>query len=281
MTLDRTDALAALRRSSLVRDDTGPSRVYRDKEGNTYASVTSILSATANKSGLEGWAKRQDFIYGAGAAEQDRNTAATRGNQTHNQAEFLLKTTNKVARAVCNKRGGLKLDPYGLPHIPTPIFKWAMGRTLPNIPAVSLSAKGYARGLVDWIAEHVTQCHASEFSIYHPAGFAGTADALLSVSPELLEECGAPQSLIGAPLVIDFKTSANRRSEAMLADYRLQLGAYSLGLTHLTGLKIQGAFIVVARRVGSVDLTFMDDTALAQAEDGYLERCRQYYEQIG
>jgi hypothetical protein len=49
----------------------------------------------------------------------------------------------------------------------------------------------------------------------------------------------------------------------------------------LTGLKIQGAFIVVARRVGSVDLTFMDDTALAQAEDGYLERCRQYYEQIG
>jgi hypothetical protein len=153
-----------------------------------------------------------------------------------------------------------------------------MGRTLPNIPAVSLSAKGYARCLVDWIAQHVTQCHASEFSIYHPAGFAGTADALLSVSSELLKEYNAPRSLAGAPLIIDFKTSASRRSEAMLADYRLQLGAYSLGLTHLTGLKIQGAFIVVARRVGSVDLTFMDDTALAQAEDGYLERCRLFYE---
>jgi len=280
VTLDRTDALAALRRSTLVRDDSGPSRVYRDKAGNTYASVTSILSATADKSGLEGWAKRQDFLYGTGAAIQDRNTAATRGNQTHNQAEFLLKTTNKVARAVCNKRGGLKLDPYGLPHIPTPVFKWAMGRTLPNIPPVSLSAKGYARCLVDWIAQHVTQCHASEFSIYHPAGFAGTADALLSVSSELLEEYDAPRSLAGAPLIIDFKTSANRRSEAMLADYRLQLGAYSLGLTHLTGLRIQGAFIVVARRAGPVDLTFMDDTALAEAEDGYLERCKIFYEAL-
>jgi hypothetical protein len=155
-----------------------------------------------------------------------------------------------------------------------------MGKTLPSIPPVSFSAKGYARGLVNWIAEHVTQCHASEFSIYHPAGFAGTADALLSVSPELLDRFDAPRSLAGAPLIIDFKTSANRRTEAMLADYRLQLGAYSLGLTHLTGLKIQGAFIVVARRTGPVDLTFMDDTALAQAEDGYLERCRQFYERM-
>jgi hypothetical protein len=32
MPLDSTNALAALRRSALVRDDTGPSRVYRDAE---------------------------------------------------------------------------------------------------------------------------------------------------------------------------------------------------------------------------------------------------------
>jgi hypothetical protein len=29
---DRTDAIAALRRSTLVRDDSGPQRIYRDAE---------------------------------------------------------------------------------------------------------------------------------------------------------------------------------------------------------------------------------------------------------
>ena len=278
--LDRTNALAALRRSALVRDDSGPQRIYRDAAGTIYFSVTTILSATADKSALEGWAKRQDAIYGAGAAEQDRNTAATRGTQAHNQAEFLLKTTNKVARAVANKRGSLRLDPYGLPHIPTPVFKWAMGRTLPGVPPVSLSAKGYAKSLLGWITENVTQCHASEFSIHHPAGFAGTADALLSIAPEHLNHHGAHSSLHGAPLLIDFKTSANRRSPEMLADYTLQLGAYSLGLEHLTDIQVPGALIVVARRVGPPDVTFIDRDQLVLAQDGYLARCRQFFESI-
>jgi hypothetical protein len=281
MTPDRTNALAALRRSALVRDDTGPQRIYRDAYGAIYYSVTSILSATADKSGLEGWARRQNAIYGPGAAEQDRTTAATRGTQAHNQAEFLLKTTNKVARAVANKRGSLRLDSHGLPHIPTPVFKWAMGRTLPGVPPVSLSAKGYAKSLLGWITENVTQCHASEFSIHHPAGFAGTADALLSLSPEHLQEHGAHSSLHGAPILIDFKTSANRRSPEMLADYTLQLGAYSLGLDHLTGIQVPGALIVVARRVGPPDLTFINRDQLVLAQDGYLARCRQFFEQIG
>jgi hypothetical protein len=280
MPLDSTNALAALRRSALVRDDTGPSRVYRDKAGNIYHSVTSILSATADKSGLLNWAKRQDAIYGTGAAEQDRNTAATRGTQAHSQAEYMLKTANKVARNVANKRGSLRIDPHGLPHIPTPVFQWALARTLPQVPPVSLSAKGYARGLTNWIASNVTQCHACEFSIYHPAGFAGTADALLSVAPETLETHHAPTSLAGAPLICDWKTSANRRSPEMLADYTLQLGAYSLGLEHLTGIQAAGAFIVVARRVGPPDITFVDQDALVRAQDGYLARCRTFYEAI-
>ena len=277
---DRTNALAALRRSALVRDDSGESRVYRDPVGNIFYSVTSILAATKDSSALESWAKRQDFIYGPGAAEQDRNTAATRGTQTHSQAELLLKTTNKIARATANKRGALRIDAHGLPHIPSPVFRWALARTLPNLPPVSLSAKGYARSLTGWIAENVTQCHACEFSIYHPAGFAGTADALLSVAPETLESHGETPTLAHSPWIIDFKTSANRRSEAMLHDYRLQLGAYSLGLEHLTSIRAAGAFIVVARRVGPPDVTYMNRDELTWAEDGYLARCRQFCEAL-
>jgi hypothetical protein len=280
MSQDRTNALAALRRSALVRDDTGPQRIYRDACGAIYYSVTSILSATADKSGLEGWARRQNAIYGPGAAEQDRTTAATRGTQAHSQAEYLLKTANKVARATANKRNAIHIDPHGLPHIPSAVFRWALARTLPNVPPVSLSAKGYAKSLLGWITENVTQCHASEFSIHHPAGFAGTADALLSLSPEHLQEHGAHSSLHGAPILIDFKTSANRRSPEMLADYTLQLGAYSLGLDHLTGIQVPGALIVVARRVGPPDLTFINHDQLLRAQAGYLDRCQQFFKQL-
>jgi hypothetical protein len=278
--VDRTNALAALRRSQLVRDDSGESRVYRDSAGTIYYSVTSILSATKDASGLESWARRQDFIYGPGAAIQDRDTAAHRGTEAHSQAEFLLKTTNKIARATANKRNAIHIDPHGLPHIPTPVFRWAMGRTLPNIPPISFSAKGYGRSLTGWIAANVTQCHACEFSIYHPAGFAGTADALISVSGETLESHGETPDLRGAPWIADFKTSANRRNEAMLHDYRLQLGAYSLGLQHLTGVSPAGGLIIVARRAGPPDVTLLRKDDLVRAEDGYLERCRQFYEAI-
>jgi hypothetical protein len=280
VTLDRTDALAALRRSALVRDDSGASRIYRDKAGNIYHSVTSILSATADKSGLEGWAKRQEFLYGPGAAEQDRTVAATRGTQAHSQAEYILKTANKVARSVANKRGSLRTDSHGLPHIPTPIFRWALAQALPSVPAVSLSAKGFARSLTTWIANNVTQCHACEFSIHHPAGFAGTADALLSVAQKTLEQYGADPALAGSPLVADWKTSNTKRSPEMMADYCLQAGAYSLGLEHLTGIQPAGAFIVVARRIGEPNVTFINRDQLVRAQDGYLERCRIFYEAI-
>ena len=277
---DHTDALASLRRSQLTRDDTGPSRIYRDAAGTIYHSVTSILSATADKSGLEGWARRQDHIYGPGAAIQDRNVAATRGNQAHSQAEFLLKLANKLARSTANKKGSLRIDAHGLPHIPTAIFGWALAQALPSVPPVSFSAKGFARSLITWIGANVNQCHAVEFSIHHPAGFAGTADGLISVSPETLERHGADPALAGSPFIADWKTSASKRSPAMMADYCLQCGAYSLGLEHLTGIRPAGAFIVVARRIGEANVTFMSQDELVRAQQGYLERVSLFYEQL-
>ena len=44
---DRQNLLAELRHSSLVRDDSGKHRVYRDEEEREYHSVTSILKQTA------------------------------------------------------------------------------------------------------------------------------------------------------------------------------------------------------------------------------------------
>jgi hypothetical protein len=254
--------------------------VYRDKVGNVYHSVTSILSATADKSGLDNWIAFTDRIYGPGAATQDRNVAATRGTQAHNQAEFLLKLANKLARAAANKNGSLTWDDSGLARIPTPVFRWGLGKAAAKLPPVTWSASGYARGLTAWIVENVTQCHACEFSTHHPAGFAGTADGLISVSPKTLERHGADPALAGAPFIADWKTSASKRSPAMMADYKLQCGAYALGLEYLTGIKPAGAFIVVARRIGPPNVTFMSQDELVRAQDGYLLRCSLFYEQL-
>lgn len=280
MTSTTQDALAALRRSALVRDDSGPSRVYRDKAGTLYHSVTSILSATADKSGLDNWIAFTDRIYGLGAATQDRNVAATRGNQAHSQAEFLLKLANKLARSTANKNGSLTWDASGLARIPTPVFRWGLGKAAAKLPQVSWSASGYARSLTAWIVSNVTQAYAVEFSTHHPAGFAGTADGLISVSPETLERHGADPALAGAPFIADWKTSASKRSPAMMADYCLQAGAYALGLEHLTGIRPAGAFIVVARRIGEPNVTFMCRAQLDKAQQGYLERVSLFYEQL-
>ena len=43
---DRQNLLAGLRHSSLVRDDSGKHRGYRDEEEREYHSVTSILKHT-------------------------------------------------------------------------------------------------------------------------------------------------------------------------------------------------------------------------------------------
>ena len=306
MTSNTQDALAALRRSALVRDDSGPSRVYRDKERNVYHSVTSILSATADKSGLDNWIAFTDRIYGPGAAIQDRNVAATRGTQAHNQAEFLLKLANKLARGAANKSGSLTWDEHGLARIPTPVFRWGLDKAAAKMPPVSWSASGYARSLTAWIVSNVTQCHAIEFAVLLPygqldsltkeitpfnalerkqsplppgtVGFAGTADGLISVSPETLERHGADPALAGTPFIADWKTSASKRSPAMMADYCLQAGAYALGLEHLTGIRPAGAFIVVARRIGPPNVTFLCRAALDKAQAGYLERVRTFYE---
>lgn len=271
------DALAALRRSALVRDDSGPTRVYRDKAGTIYHSVTSILSATADKSGLDNWIAFTDRIYGPGAAIQDRNVAATRGTQAHNQAEFLLKLANKLARAAANKNNSLTWDEHGLARIPTPVFRWGLDKASAKMPPVTWSASGYARSLTAWIVENVTQAYAVEFSTHHPAGFAGTADGLISVSPETLERHGADPALAGAPFIADWKTSASKRSPAMMADYCLQAGAYALGLEHLTGIRPAGAFIVVARRIGPPNVTYINRAELDKAQQGYLERVSLFY----
>jgi hypothetical protein len=260
MPTNAQDALASLRKWKLERDDTGPHRVYRDSRGNVYASVTHILSETSDKTGLVRWEQR----LGPVEAQNQRQVAATRGNLAHSQAEYLLKTASALARNCANRKGSIKFDDQGLAHIPTPITRWALEKVHKNLPPVGWSAAGYARSLAHWITQHVTAIHAAEFSIHHPAGFAGTCDGLLDLKG--LGLC-----------VVDWKTSAAKKTLTPGHTYVHQLGAYSLGLQHLTGLRPQGGAVVLARRCGTPDVYTLNQDELVQAEDAYLARVQKYY----
>jgi hypothetical protein len=237
-----------------------------------YHSVTRILKETSDTTGLERWAAR----LGEVEATCQRNVAANRGNMTHNQAEYLLKTSMQLARSTANKRNSIRWDEQGLARIPTPITQWALKRVRPNVPPVGFSAKGYARSLSDWIADNVTEIFASEFSIHHPAGFAGTCDALIGLKNNEL-------------VLADWKTSVGRKTKTDENDaerlppghsYIDQCGAYSLGLKHLTGLKPTGAAVVLARRCGKPNVHYMSLSELEEAEQSFLERCHRYFENL-
>jgi hypothetical protein len=269
MASNTQDTLASLRRWRLEQDNSGPYRVYRDTKGTVYHSVTHILKETSDTSGLERWQAR----LGPTEATQQRNIAATRGNLAHSQAEYLLKTSMQLARSTANKRNSIHWDDQGLARIPVPITQWALNKVRPNVPRVGWSASGYARSLSDWITENVTEIFASEFSIHHPAGFAGTADALIGLKNNEL-------------VIADWKTSVGRKTHIDTDglerlppghSYIDQCGAYSLGLKHLTGLKPTGAAIILARRCGAPNIHYMSAAEIKEAEDSFMNRVEQYF----
>jgi hypothetical protein len=156
-----------------------------------------------------------------------------------------------------------------LARIPAPITQWALKKVHENLPQVGWSAAGYARGLAGWITENVTEIFASEFSIHHPAGFAGTADALVTLKGH------------NGIMICDWKTSNTNKLPYMNSDHQYvhQLGAYSLGLQNLTSLRVDGGAVVLARRTGEPDVYTLSQAELVHAECSYLARVEQYKEQ--
>jgi ATP-dependent exoDNAse (exonuclease V) beta subunit len=248
-----------------VRDDESDpgGRIYRDEQGEVYHSVTRILKETSeSKHVLEAWMKR----LGEELAGQERDQAAERGTRTHNAAEYVLKTAKKLSERAARSRGVWLPRDDGLYRVPAPLTQWAIRKAIPSAPKVGLSARGYKRSLLSWIGENVTCIHAIEFGINHPLGFAGTCDGLVDINGKLS--------------LVDWKTSFRKRSPEMLIDYRDQLGAYSLGLKHILGLQVQGAAVVVARRVGSAQVELLTREQLDQAEDRYQDRVMRYWEAL-
>jgi len=262
------DKLAGLRQKYLERDDESDpgGRIYRDKcTGEIFHSCTRILSATmpeTQKKALERWQQQPGAI-------QTRDQAAYRGTATHDHAEYILKTAQRLARSAANKRNVWKVGEDGLYRAPKAITKWALEKAIQGAPSVAWSASGYARGLRGWILDHVTAIHSVEFFGHHPAGFAGACDALIDVD--------------GVLSITDWKTtgkSIHASNESQLSQYRDQAGAYALMLKHLTGIQAAGGAVVVARRSGSPTVELLDLEQLQSASERFLGRCERYFDAL-
>ena len=261
------NALAGLRRWQLERDDESDpgGRIYKDSAGTIYHSVTRILSATApeqQQEALRKWLERPN-------SEGDRALAAERGTLMHSHAEYLLKTANKLVRNTANRRGLWRTGTDGLERAPKAITAWGLEKAIQGAPSPSWSASGYARGLRHWIAQNITAIHAVEFSVHSQHGFAGSADGLLDIA--------------GTLSVVDWKStkkSAHACMDTVLEGYRCQAAAYVLGLKERTGIEVDQAAIVLARRTGAPSVTLVRGQELRDAEQRFLERCSRYFSDI-
>ena len=265
VSISTQDRLAALRRSGLVRDDESDpgGRIYKDPgTGEIFHSVTRILGATAppkQQQALERWLALPH-------APMERDTAARRGTAAHSGAEYLLKTANRLTRNTANRRNAWRTTADGLERAPTAITRWALGKTHGQVPAMPWGFAGYGRGLNDWIVNNVDAIHAIEFAVRSKHGFAGTADALLEI-----------QGMAG-PCIVDWKTTQRPDCpDYALAQYKAQMGAYSIGLRELTGVKAAGACVVVARKSGPAIVKQLDRAELDAAESEFIARCGRYF----
>ena len=268
------DKLQFVMGNRLQRFD-GKYRVYVDRYGRIYHSVTRIIGETSDKSGLENWYR----LMGNERATQIKELAATRGTRTHDQAEYMLKTAQKIGRYAAKKRRVLRTHDSGLIEIPTNLTRWALEETFHSLPRMRAYFRPYAVPLTEWIRDHVTQIYACELSIHYrfpsptPArvfgkpfdGFAGTMDGVLSIDGS-------------GPLIVDWKTSDKPLSECpdKAAKYIDQLGAYWLGFRRATGVEPQGGAIVSARRLAEPEVIMLTRDEIERAAERFMSRCELY-----
>ena len=263
---ERQDLLAGLRNWSLERDDSGPYRIYRDEEGKEYYSVTTILSNTvpeAKKRSLEKWKARP-------GSDIDLEIACNRGTISHEHCEYVLKVASKINRNICNSRNCWKVYKDGLARGPKAILTKSIQTARERSSQVSWTARGYAKNLANWLEENVAAIHASEFSVYHPDGFAGQADALIDYGPKPGNIC-----------IVDFKTSGSKKPkpDEWLQDYLDQLSAYAYALEENASIRPTMGVVVIARENG-VQVREVSQLELLGGKCRFKERLDQFKEML-
>ena len=186
----------------------------------------------------------------------ERDTAARRGTAAHSGAEYLLKTANRLTRNTANRRNAWRTTAEGwsvrLQRSPAGLWGRRMHRSQRCPGALLATVAALMTGSLTTSTPSTRLFSSSSPSSIKEGhgGFAGTADALLEI-----------QGMAG-PCIVDWKTTQRPDCpDYALAQYKLQMSAYSIGVEELTGLRPAGACIVVTRKSGPA----LDPSAFSRA----------------
>ncbi len=137
---------------------------------------------------------------------------------------------------------------------------------------------GYWRNIRPWLETHLVSALAIEGSTWHPAGYAGTFDAVAHLAYAAPDSPYSAHQAAEMVTLVDWKTSARPRTADLLLDYFDQLGAYSASILHTYGVQVDRGVLVIARPSGSTpDVYELTPDALAIHRARFFQRLNDYH----
>jgi hypothetical protein len=212
----------------------GDRRCYSTPDGGIYPGVTTVLGATKNekdKAGLDRW----KMSVGEEEAARICKAATDRGTAMHARIEHLL-APNQVD-----------------------------GKDL-QIALANESANAFFDSMGHVLAD-VTDPLLIEGTVWHPSGFAGSADALAYYQGELT--------------LMDWKTASKPKRKEWIEDYRCQAAAYCAGMNRVyqsDGLRLGRAAIAIALDGKPAQVFLMEAEELCKYWKMFQARLARYQE---
>lgn len=210
-------------------------RYYNVGEGKKYPSVTTILGAMTDKSGLDKWRKR------VGDEEADRISkfSANRGTVMHQLNEYFLGSTKETVRERL-----LEAQQLIIP------FAEENGFTEEE---VTVGRKLFFNFYNNDCFGRIAKVVSIEDTLYSPVmgGYAGRVDIIYENDKAHL-------------IVLDFKSSKKPKKEEWIENYKMQIAAYSLAYWEMNGVKPSGGEIWISNETDAFpqifEMTFEDIT---------------------
>lgn len=210
-------------------------RYYNIGEGKKYPSVTTILGAMTDKSGLDKWRKR------VGDKEADRISkfSANRGTVMHQLNEYFLGSTKDSP-----KERLLEAQKLIIP------FAEENGFTEDE---VTVGRKLFFNFYNNDCFNRIAKVVSIEDTLFSPVmgGYAGRVDIIYENDKAHL-------------IILDFKSSKKPKREDWIENYKLQIAAYALAYWEMTGTKPKGGEIWISNETDAFpqifEMSFKDIT---------------------
>ena len=198
-----------------------------------FPSVTTILGAMTDKSGIDAWRKR----IGDEKADAISKFSANRGTIMHQLNEFFLGSEKETVKERLREAQEL-IIPFGNDNEFTE-EEMRVGR--------KLFFNFYNNKSFDRIATVVS----IEDTLFSPVmgGYAGRVDIIY-------------KNKKGHLMILDFKSSRKPKKEDWIENYKMQIAAYSLAYWKMTGIKPSGGEIWISNEADGFpqifEMTFND-----------------------